>query len=68
MLDFAITYHVALDKITGECDFAITYHSALDKVTGDYDMNLQKFELNEEDWKIATNLHDVLKVSWPILV
>ena len=46
-------------------EFAITYRKALDKVTGDRDLNLQKFELSGEDWTIAMNLRDVLKVSQP---
>jgi hypothetical protein len=45
-----------------------TYYAALDKTTGDRDMNLRKFELEEEDWKTATDLRDVLKVSQPILL
>ena len=49
-------------------EFVITYHKALDKVTGDRDMNLRKFELSGEDWTIAMNLHDVLKVSQPALL
>ena len=49
-------------------EFAITYHKALDKVTGDCDLNLRKFELSGEDWMIATNLRDVLKVSQPALL
>lgn len=43
-------------------DFTIDYRLALVKVTDDHDMNLRKFELDEEDWKIATYLCDVLKV------
>ena len=48
-------------------EFAITYCKALDKVMGDRDMNLQKFELSGEDWMIAKNLRNVLKVSQPAL-
>ena len=68
MLDFAITYRAALDKLTGDRDFVITYCTATDKITGDRDMNLRKFELDddEDDWKIATDLRDVLKVSRPL--
>ena len=43
--------------------FAVKYREALDAITGDRDMKLRKYELSEEDWTVATQLCDVLKVS-----
>jgi hypothetical protein len=44
-------------------DFAVNYREALDAIMGDRDMKLRQYELNEEDWVIARQLRDVLKVS-----
>jgi hypothetical protein len=45
-------------------NFAVEYREALDAMTGDRDMKLRQYELSEEDWNIATQLRDVLKVSF----
>jgi hypothetical protein len=45
-------------------DFAIEYRDALDTITGDRDMNLRQYELSKDDWKVAIQLRDVLKVSY----
>ena len=44
-------------------NFAVEYREALDAITGDRDMKLRQYELSKEDWNIATQLRDVLKVS-----
>jgi len=44
-------------------NFAVEYREVLDAITGDRDMKLRQYELSKEDWNIATQLHDVLKVS-----
>jgi hypothetical protein len=44
-------------------DFAIKYRSAVDKITADRNADLRRFELNNNDWEIAKQLRDVLKVS-----
>ncbi len=44
-------------------NFTVEYREVLDAITGDRDMKLRQYELSEEDWNIATQLHDVLKVS-----
>lgn len=44
-------------------DFAVEHREALDTITGDRDMKLRQYELSEEDWVIATQLRNVLKVS-----
>jgi len=43
-------------------DFAVEYRKALDTISADRDMELRKFELSENKWKIASQLRDVLKV------
>jgi len=48
-------------------NFAVEYREALNTITGDRDMKLRQYELSEEDWKVATQLRDVLKVSFDIL-
>ena len=49
-------------------DFAVEYRDALDAITGDRDMKLRQYELSEEDWNIATQLRDVLKVCFLLLI
>jgi hypothetical protein len=46
MLNFTLTYRLAIDAITGTCNY-----------------NLRKYELLPVEWKIATELRDVLKVN-----
>ena len=40
---------------------AIDYRAAIDKMT-DHDKGLRSLEMSGEEWKIATQLRDVLKV------
>lgn len=42
---------------------AIKYRAAVDKMTGSRDLGLRKYELSEEEWGIAQQLRDVLKVN-----
>jgi hypothetical protein len=44
-------------------DFALAYRSAIDTITATRDYNLRKYELLLVEWKIATELRDVLKVN-----
>jgi hypothetical protein len=44
-------------------DFALTYRSAIDTIMATRDYNLRKYELLPVEWKIATELRDVLKVN-----
>jgi hypothetical protein len=46
--------------------FAVEYREALDSITGSQKMKLRQYELTEEDWEIATELCDVLKVCLPL--
>lgn len=42
-------------------DFAIAYRAAIDAITSNRDLNLCKYELEDNEWAIAMNLHDILK-------
>jgi hypothetical protein len=43
-------------------DFAIEHRAAVDEMTGNKTMGLRKYEMNEQEWKIAEQLRDTLKV------
>ena len=49
-------------------EFAIEYCEALKSITGNQRMKLRQYELMEENWKITTQLHDVLKVRYYFLL
>jgi len=42
--------------------FAILYQSAINNITADKNGNLRKYKLDDDEWKIAVQLHDMLKV------
>ena len=44
--------------------FANEYQSALNILTGDRNMDLQKFEMSQEEWIVAEQLGEVLKVCF----
>jgi hypothetical protein len=44
-------------------DFAVEHHTAIDTITADRDMKLRQYELSEDDWNMARQLRDVLKVG-----
>ena len=43
-------------------EFAVQYHAAIDDIAGNKMVNLRRYELSEEEWKIAQQLCDILKV------
>ena len=45
-------------------EFAVEYREALESITGNQKMKLRQYELTEDDWKIATQLRDILKVRY----
>jgi hypothetical protein len=47
--------------------FAVEYRAALDTITADRNMKLRDYELGREEWKVAEELCDVLKVSYSTL-
>jgi hypothetical protein len=42
--------------------FAIKYRLAIDTITAERNMKLRNYELGKEEWKLAEELCDVLKV------
>ena len=42
--------------------FAIKYHVAIDAITTEHSMKLCNYELRKEEWKVAKELCEVLKV------
>lgn len=44
-------------------DFAIQYRQAIDTMTAARAFDLRKYELGPEEWKLAEELRNVLKVS-----
>ena len=44
-------------------DFAVEHITAINTITSDRDMKLRQYELSEDDWDMARQLRDVLKVS-----
>jgi hypothetical protein len=45
-------------------EFAIEYQDALDVITGDREMKLRQYEMDEEEWDIARQLCEALKVCF----
>ena len=48
-------------------EFAINYRAAIDAITSNCDLNLRKYKLEDDEWVIAANLHDTLKVCTILL-
>ena len=44
-------------------DFTLEHITEINTITGDRDMKLRQYELSEDDWDMARQLRDVLKVS-----
>ena len=43
-------------------DFAIKHIAAVNAITSNRDMKLRQYELSEDEWDVARQLRDVLKV------
>lgn len=43
-------------------DFAVNHRSAIDNITGEKTANLRRYELDDQEWRIALQLRDTLKV------
>ena len=46
--------------------FSIEYHRAIDAITAERTMKLRDYELGREEWKVAEELCEVLKVRYSI--
>ena len=44
-------------------EFAVEYRAAIDTMTAARDLDLRRYELIPEEWKIAVELRDMLKVG-----
>jgi hypothetical protein len=43
-------------------DFAVEHITAINAITSNRDMKLRQYELSEDEWDVARQLRDVLKV------
>ena len=43
-------------------EFALRYHTAIDDIAGNKAAGLRRYELDGNEWKIARQLCDILKV------
>jgi hypothetical protein len=44
--------------------FAIDYCLAINAITAEHSMKLRDYELGKEEWKLAKELYEVLKVCY----
>ena len=42
-------------------DFALDYRVPIDEITSNRDLNLRKYELQDNEWAVAKDLRDTLK-------
>jgi hypothetical protein len=62
--DVKIRWNSTFDML----DFAVEHIAAINTITGDRDMKLRQHELSEDDWDMACQLRDVLKVRGQFFV
>ena len=57
--DVTMRWNLTYDMLA----FTVKYRNALDKMTSDRKNDLCKYEMDDNDWKLAEQLRNVLKVS-----
>ena len=67
--DLELTEHMMPHDITTQwnstfdmLNFAVEHIAAINVITSDCDMKLRQYELSEDEWDVACQLRDVLKV------
>jgi len=46
--------------------FALDYHVPIDKITSNWELNLHKYELQDDEWAVTETLCDTLKAHMPL--
>ena len=49
-------------------EFSLQHRAALDAMTSHKEMKLRKYEMDEDEWEIARQLCEVLKVSSSLMI
>lgn len=45
--------------------FALDYHVPINEITSNRELNLRKYELQDDEWAVAETLRDTLKACMP---
>jgi hypothetical protein len=46
--------------------FALDHRVPIDEITSIRELNLRKYELQDDEWAVAETLHDTLKARMPL--
>ena len=45
---------------------ALDYRVPIDKITSNWELNLRKYELQDDEWAVTETLRDTLKARMPL--